>query len=53
VGKSVGELTLHLPNGGIQWPSQSSAGEFALLVQIRESQQAEQLSHHPGPDPEF
>jgi hypothetical protein len=37
-------------DGSTGWPTQSSAGELTLVVQIRDSQQADQLSYHPGPD---
>lgn len=45
------EWTQSLDNGSTEWPSQSSAGEFALVVWIRESQQAGVLSYHPDPYP--
>lgn len=45
------ELTLPPARGGIGWPSQSSAEELALVVWIRESPQAYQISYHSDPDP--
>jgi len=42
---SVGELTL--PSAG------GSAGQLSLVVGMRQSQQADQLSYHPHPDPGF
>ena len=50
-GMRAGEMTLPPTDGGIGWPSQSSAGELALVVQIRESRCTGQLSYNPGPDP--
>jgi hypothetical protein len=47
----VRDLTLPSANDCIGWPSQSIAGELALVAQIKESWQAIQLSYHPGPDP--
>lgn len=44
-GVTVGELVLPPDNGRIAWPSQSRAGELAL-VQVWESQKADPLSHH-------
>lgn len=41
-------LTLPLSDGNA---SQNSAGELALVVQIRESQYADQFSYYSGPDP--
>lgn len=38
-------------DGGIGWSSRNSAGEFSLVVQIREIWQADQLRYNPGPDP--
>ena len=49
-GMRIGELTLPPANGSVGWTIQSSAGELALMVQIRESWWADQLSYHPGPD---
>jgi hypothetical protein len=43
------ELILHPGDGSIACLSQSSVGELALVVQIRESPHADQ----PGPDPGF
>jgi hypothetical protein len=43
----TGELSLPPANGGIGRPSQSSAGELALVVWKRESQRADQLSYQP------
>jgi hypothetical protein len=43
-GTGAAELTLIPANGSIAWPSQSSTGELALVVQIRENQQADMLS---------
>jgi hypothetical protein len=40
----AGALTLPPTNGGIEWARLNSAGELALLVQIRESLWADQLS---------
>jgi hypothetical protein len=46
----AGELTLLYASG---WPSQSSAGELALVVQIKESRWDDQFSYHLGPVPEL
>ena len=48
-------LPLPLPpaNGNTGWLSWSSAGELALVVQMRERQRGEQLSEHPGPAPQL
>jgi hypothetical protein len=35
----AGEVILSSANGSIGWPSQNSAGEFTLVVWIRESRQ--------------
>jgi hypothetical protein len=40
-------------DAGIVWPSGSSSGELALVVQIRESQQLDQLNYYSGLDPGF
>lgn len=53
-GVRARELTLPPADGwhgDIDWPSQNSVGEFTLVVWVRESRQADQLSYHPGPDP--
>jgi hypothetical protein len=36
--------------GEVGWPSWNSARELSLVVQIKESQHADQLSSHPSPD---
>lgn len=46
-GITAEELTLPPANDGTEWARLSSAGEL-LVVQIRESQQGDQLSYHPG-----
>ena len=33
------------------WPSQSSAEELSLVMQVRERPCADQLNNHPDPDP--
>lgn len=43
------EVPLPPSDGRIGWPSQKSAGGLTLVVQIRERQQADQLSTRPGP----
>jgi hypothetical protein len=47
----AGVLPLPPADGGIKWPSQSSARELALVTQIRESWCVDQICYHPGPDP--
>lgn len=46
---TAGGLILPLDDGGTGWPSQRNAGEQALVVQIRDSQQADQFSYAPRP----
>lgn len=46
-----GVLTLPPADVSIGWPSQSSSGELTLVVQIGDSQLADHLSYHTGPDP--
>ena len=46
----AGELTPPPANSCPGWPSQSNVG-VTLVLQIRESQHADQLSYHPGPNP--
>lgn len=50
-GRKAGELSLPPAYSDIRWPSRRSAGEFILMVWVRESQFTGQLNHHPGPDP--
>lgn len=50
-GMRVGELILPPADGGTGCPRQNSAGELVLVVWVRESLRADQLSCHPGPDP--
>ena len=52
-GMRRGELPLPPADGSIGWPSQSSAGELALVVQIKESRWDDQFSYHLGPVPEL
>lgn len=49
-GMRARELTLPLSNGSTRWPCWTSDGELALVVQIREIQQDDQLRDHPGPN---
>jgi hypothetical protein len=46
-GIRAGELAFSPTKDGIWWPSQSSAGELALVVWIRKSRQADQPSYSP------
>lgn len=46
-----GALTLPLAYGSIGGPSLNTAGEFSLVVGIRESQEVKHLSYHSDPDP--
>ena len=50
-GVGTGEPTWLPVSCGIGWPSYSSVGEFTVVLEVRESQQVDQLSYHPGPDP--
>lgn len=50
-GMRTGELTLAPAGVSVGWPSQSSAEELAVVVQIRESWRAVLLGFYPGPDP--
>ena len=43
-GRRAGQLNLPPADGGTGWPSQSSAGELGLVVPIKESWWAVQLS---------
>lgn len=52
-GMRTGEMVLPPADGCIGWPSQSSTGKLTLVVQIRESQQTDHLSYHPGLDQEL
>jgi hypothetical protein len=52
-GIRAGELILPLASGSTGWPSWSSGWELTLMVQIKESQWTDQLSYHPGPEPEL
>lgn len=45
----AGELPL--ANGSIEWPNLNSAGEFTLVVQIREGLHTEWLCSYPGKNP--
>jgi hypothetical protein len=47
-GESTGALPLVA--GSTRWPGWSIAQELPLVVQTRESWQADRLSYHPGPD---
>ena len=47
----AGELTLLSADGSIGCPTWSSAGNFIVLVKIREIWPADQLRYHSGPDP--
>lgn len=51
--KRAGELTLRSVDGGIEWHSQRSSGELALVVCLGESPCTEELIYHPSPDPEL
>jgi hypothetical protein len=44
-------VTLPPADGSFQWPSWSSAGELILVIWLRESLHADQLSYHPCTDP--
>lgn len=50
--RRAGELTLTPADGSTAWSSLSTAGELSLLVQIRKSWWADQLSYRPSPDPD-
>ena len=49
--KRVGELPLTLAGCSIEWATWGSAGELTLVVRVRESPWANQLTYHPGPGP--
>ena len=52
-GIKADELALPPADGAIGQPSWSHSGELLLMVKIGECWQADQLSYHPGPDPEL
>lgn len=43
-------MTLFPFNVSTGWPSQNHVGEFALVVQIRESKFSDHLNYHEGHD---
>lgn len=49
-GMRMGRLKLSLDNGSIGRPSRSIIWELFLVIQVRESQRADQLSYNPGLD---